>query len=183
MFIVVLSAWLSRYAGGVNFVRVLTLLVAVASCLSAVACGPGAPVPAATILAPLRGDLATGWIDGAIRWPPNDGCATPPVVETLEVGRRLDRFGPETGALFSPEGEPFRARSIPYICNQIDYRVYRVVMPIEVRTCRAAPWFGEPGGATTVKTSMSAADLVARGALATLSSIPAGTGGSQCDPG
>ena len=166
-----------------RFVRVLALLAAVASCLSAVACGPEAPVPGATILAPLRGDLAPGWIDGAIRWPPNDGCATPSVVETLAVGTRLDRFGPETGAFFSPEGEPFRARSIPYICNQIDYRVYRVVTPIEVRTCRAAPWFGEPGGATTIKTSMSAADLVARGVLATLSTITAGTGGAQCGSG
>jgi hypothetical protein len=119
----------------------------------------------------------------AIRWPPDDGCAAAPVRETLAVGTLLDRFGNEAGTFFSPKGEAYRARSMPYACAQLDYRVYRVVQPIEVQTCRAVPWFGKPGGAITNKTARPASSLVAEGSLSVVSFTRAGAAEhpSQCD--
>ena len=119
----------------------------------------------------------------AVEWPPNDGCAVAPLRETLAVGTLLDRFGNESGTFFSPKGEPYRARSMPYACAQLEYRVYRVEAPLEVQTCKAVPWFGAPGGAVTNKTAKPASRLVAEGVLAVVSFTPAGAAGypPQCD--
>ncbi len=118
----------------------------------------------------LRWDLVPKWIqwvDGKanISWPPNDGCAAAPVNETIPVGTELDRFGSEGGTFFSPKGESFRARAVPYVCRQMDYRVYRVLKPLPVKACKAAPWFGEPGGAKQVQTTDPAFKLVAAGVI------------------
>src|SRR5271157_2905199 len=90
--------------------------------------------PAATGTAPtlppyLRQDLYPKWIDdkAQVKWPPNNGCAAAPVSETLAPGTLIDRFGSEGGSFFSPKGESFDARAVPYVCSQMVYTVYRVV--------------------------------------------------------
>jgi len=118
----------------------------------------------------LRWDLVPRWIQWAngkanISWPPNDGCAERPHNETIPVGAELDRFGSEGGTFFSPKGESFRGRAVPYVCKQMDYRVYRVLKPIPVKACKAAPWFDEPGGAKQVQTAEPAFKLLAAGAI------------------
>jgi Tuberculosis necrotizing toxin len=87
-----------------------------------------------------------------IKWPPNNGCAAAPVSETLAVGTLIDRFGSEGGIFFSPKGESFDARAVPYVCSKMVYTVYRVDKPLHVMDCKAAPWFDEPGGATQFQT-------------------------------
>lgn len=136
-----------------------------------------------------RWDLVPDWIKWAdntatVRWPADDGCAAAPAPrsETLPVGTLIDRFGRETGSFFSPKGESFASRAMPYVCPQMDYRVYRVTTPLPVTACKAAPWFGEPGGAVQDKTTDTAEKLVASGTLVTVSYQSAGSGGPapQC---
>lgn len=144
------------------------------------------PVPAG-FPANLRWDLVPGWIKwtdakAQISWPPNDGCSSAPVSQSLRTGELIDRFGSESGKFFSPKGESYQSRAVPYVCTQMDYRVYRVVKPIEVKACKAAPWFGEPGGAMQVQTADPAYKLVADGEIKVVSYAAAGSGGSapQC---
>jgi hypothetical protein len=118
----------------------------------------------------LRWDLVPKWIQWAdtkvtISWPPDDGCAAPPVAQSVVKGTLIDRFGSEGGTFFSPQGEPFRDRAVPYVCKQMDYRVYRVLKALAVKICKAAPWFGEPGGAWQVQTTEPAYKLVADGSI------------------
>lgn len=134
----------------------------------------------------LRWDLVPKWIawsgKATISWPPSGGCAAEPVAKTLTPGRQVDRFGSEFGSFFSPTGESFAARAVPYVCGQMDYRVYVVQTPIPVKSCQAAPWFGEPGGATQYQTPKPAKDLVADGSMKMVSYDPAGSSGpaTQC---
>ncbi len=125
-----------------------------------------AEAPPAGWPANLRWNLVSKWIswDGTkanISWPPNDGCAAAPVAETLPAGAMIDRFGSEGGTFFSPRGESFKSRAVPYVCDQMDYRVYKVLKPLPVQACTAAPWFGEPGGAKQVQSADPAYKLVA----------------------
>ena len=118
----------------------------------------------------LRWDLVPKWIawDGAkatITWPPNDGCAAAPVTEVVPTGTLIDRFGSEGGTFFSPKGESFKSRAVPYVCKAMDYRVYKVLQPLTVKGCKAAPWFDEPGGAKQVQTADPAYKLVAAGTI------------------
>jgi hypothetical protein len=135
----------------------------------------------------LRYDLVPKWIKwvadkAQISWPPNDGCAAEPVAQSLTSGQMIDRFGSEFGTFFSPRGESFRARAVPYVCPQMDYRVYRVVKPIAVKSCKAAPWFDEPGGAVQVQTADPANKLVAAGMIEQVSYAAGGSSGPapQC---
>jgi hypothetical protein len=68
------------------------------------------------------------------------------------------------------------------MCTQMNYRVYRVTRPIPVETCKAAPWFDEPGGAVRVQTADPAYKLVAFGMIQVVSYARGGSGGSapQC---
>lgn len=118
-----------------------------------------------------------------IAWPPNDGCAAPPVDETLAIGTTIDRFGGEDGTFFSPRGEPYRSRSMPHACERLPYRVYRVARPLPVRRCMATPWFGAPGGAVTLKTTRSAGALVSDGTLVVVSTVRGDRGEAtpQCE--
>ena len=114
----------------------------------------------------LRWTLAPKWIQWVaekanVSWPPNDGCAGAAVTETLPAGTLIDRFGSEGGSFFSPRGESFAARAVPYVCEMMDYRVYRVTKPLPVKSCKAAPWFGDPGGAKQVQSADPAYKLVA----------------------
>jgi Tuberculosis necrotizing toxin len=135
----------------------------------------------------LRWELVPKWIKWAdakadISWPPNDGCAAAPVAQSLAGGEMIDRFGSEGGTFFSPRGESYRSRAVPYVCRQMDYRVYRVVKPIAVKSCKAASWFGEPGGAIQVQTTEPAFKLVADGKIEVVSYAAGGSGGAapQC---
>ncbi len=161
------------------------------------ACAPAAPPPptqvqVTPVAAPgfpptLRWGLTQRWIDwnngkATPVWPPNHGCAAAPRVETLAPGKTIDRFGDDNGSFFSPRGEAYATRAVPYVCRQMDYTVYRVAKPIAVQTCAAAPWFGEPGGATQYRTAEPAARLVAAGQLEVVSHASGGSTGPapQC---
>lgn len=146
-----------------------------------------ASAPPAGWPANLRWDLVPKWIvwgngKATISWPPNSGRAAAPGPETLTPGRQMDRFGSGFGSFFSPRGESYDGRAVPYVCRQMDYRVYVVDKPIPVKTCKAAAWFGEPGGATQYQTPKSARDLVADGSIEVMSYDPAGSSGpaAQC---
>jgi hypothetical protein len=135
----------------------------------------------------LRWDLVPKWIQwvdskAQISWPPNDGCAAAPVAQSLTPGQMIDRFGSEGGTFFSPRGESYRSRAVPYVCRQMDYRVYRVEKPVAVKSCKAAPWFGEPGGAIQVQTTDPAYKLVADGVIKVVSYEAGGSSGPdpQC---
>lgn len=163
-------------------------LIAVCLTLLAVGCGAVGPSAApADFPTALRWDLVPRWIAWAdnkpsISWPPDNGCATAPAARSLEPGQMIDRFGSESGNFFSPAGESFAARAVPYVCRQMEYRVYVVDKPLPVQTCQAAPWFGEPGGATQFQTARPAKDLLADGAIRMRSFAPASTSGPapQC---
>jgi hypothetical protein len=73
------------------------------------------------------------------------------VPRSLATGEMIDRFGSEGVTFFSPKDESYRSRAVPYICTRMDYWVYRVVKPVAVKSCKAAPWFDEPGGAIQVQ--------------------------------
>src|ERR1700722_1355132 len=73
----------------------------------------------------LRWNLVPKWIQwvdakARISWPPNDGCESAPVARGLAAGEMIDRFGSEGGTFFSPEGESYRSRAVPYVCGQMD---------------------------------------------------------------
>jgi hypothetical protein len=111
-------------------------------------------------------------------WPLNNGCngtvATP---HELKPGTLVDRFGRLDGEFFSSARETFRSRSLRQIINKPeckefynkkysknnkytatgknddwrlanDYHVLKVINPLSVVKCTAAPAFGQPGGAT-----------------------------------
>lgn len=171
----------------IQFLRPVLLALAVAGA------APAAPVQAQTGPAPsdfpanLRWDLVPNWIQWAsekanIKWPPNDGCATAPVNKVLAPGQLIDRFGSEGGTFFSPKGESFNSRAVPYVCKAMDYRVYKVLKPIPVKSCKAAAWFNEPGGAEQEQTADPAYKLVAAGSIVAVTYVVGGSSGPspQC---
>jgi hypothetical protein len=78
---------------------------------------------------------AEQWIDdaGNIIWPSNRGFAGNPVTKTLEVGKRIDRYGYEGGTFVSPEGIPYASRALAPGTNLKPYNVYEVVKPVDVQ--------------------------------------------------
>ncbi|MEJ0018931.1 MAG: TNT domain-containing protein [Acetobacteraceae bacterium] len=128
----------------------------------------------------LRQGLVPNWIDpnAQVKWPPNDGCAATPEPVTLPVGTLIDRFGSEGGHYFSPKGESFAARALPYVCSQMVFTVYRVAKPLPVTTCKTAPWFGEPGGATQYQTAEPAFKLRETGSI----EVATGDGAGNDEP-
>jgi hypothetical protein len=144
---------------------------------------PQSPPATAAVAAPvlpayLRQDLYPAWVDAAgnIKWPPNNGFAATPTPATLPPGELIDRFGSENGTFFSPKGESFDARSLPYVCTRMAYTVYRVTQAIHVQEGKAAPWFGEPGGAEQYETDQPASKLRESGALQAMPGDGSGTG-------
>jgi hypothetical protein len=95
---------------------------------------------------------------GGWRYPPGDGYMIGPnghpeeTQEDLFPGQDIDRFGSAYGAFLSPEGIPYRARSIPpqsldsTPVADCDYHRYRVIKGFVVDAGPIAPWFGQPGG-------------------------------------
>lgn len=86
---------------------------------------------------------------------------------TLEVGRKIDRFGGEGGNFFSPLGAPYIERALPpsnletfdgdYPAN---YHVYEVIKELPVTLGPIAPWFEQPGMGTQFSTSSSVSVLL-----------------------
>jgi len=158
----------------------LALLVTVSGCAH-----PPSPaansVAGTTVAAPLppdlRAELYPQWItlQPQIKWPPNDGCAAAPVAATLPAGTLIDRFGSETGRYFSPRGESFASRALPYVCSRMTYTVYRVQKPLKVMACKAAAWFDEPGGAEQFQTADAASTLRQGGVIAVVAEPNAGS--------
>jgi hypothetical protein len=162
---------------------VLTVGLAIAGLAGCAPQQPPAPPPqpvAATCPAVFQPALVPQWMtcaDGKanINWPPNEGFEAPPTVKILHPGTLIDRFGSENGNFFSPKGASYASRAVPYICEKMDYRVYRVRKPIKVKAGKAAPWFNEPGEATQYETTDNAAKLLADHALSPVTFRPAGT--------
>ena len=146
--------------------RLLRTLVAVLALLAVPTLVQADGSPPASWPASLRWDLVPKWIQWTadkptVFWPPNDGCAAAPVTDTIPAGTLIDRFGSEGGTFFSPRGMSFNSRAVPYVCKMMDYRIYKVLKPLAVKACQAAPWFNEPGGAKQVQTTEPAYKLVA----------------------
>ncbi len=106
--------------------------------------------------------------EGKVIWPPNDGAAGTITPVVLSPGMILDRYGCETGNFLSPRGAAFSARALPYVCATAPYFTYRVVRPLLAWTAKAAPWFGQPGGATQFQTDAAVAQLLADGVIETV---------------
>ena len=85
--------------------------------------------------------------DGSWRYPEkNNGFEGSTTSETLPVGTRLDRYGPDNGNFLSPAGSPYEQRSLPPDTDRNDYRVYEVIKALPVVSGQTAAWFGQPGG-------------------------------------
>lgn len=136
------------------------------------------PPAAFKLPANVRPALYPKWFDasGQIRWPPHDGCAGAETAETVPAGTLIDRFGSEGGSYFSPRGESYADRALPYICRQMTYTVYRVQKALPVKTCKAAPWFDEPGGARQFQTAQPAFKLRQDGFIAVVANDNGGSG-------
>jgi hypothetical protein len=135
--------------------------------------------PTPTLPPNIRQSLYPKWIDAnaQIKWPPDNGCAAAPVSETLPAGTLIDRFGSEGGTFFSPKGESYDSRAVPYVCSKMAYTVYRVDKPLHVMACKAAAWFDEPGGAQQYQTDDPAYKLRASGAIEAVPNDSSGNAG------
>lgn len=71
--------------------------------------------------------------------------------KVLEEGTLIGRYGSPRGEFFSPEGTTYEQRSLALHSDNADYYVYRVVRPLEVDSCKIAPWFGREGGTQFIK--------------------------------
>lgn len=155
-------------------IGILLTGLALSACAPTSAMSPAQPVQSATgIPAPvLRQDVGREWVssNGQVRWPPNEGFATAPVLLVLPTGTLLDRFGSKNGRFFSPRGAGYAARALPYECRSLAYTEYRVARPLPAWGGKTANWFNEPGGAMQFETDASAASLEADG---TLKAVPA----------
>lgn len=115
----------------------------------------------------VRPDLDPAWLadGGAVRWPPDDGFRGAAVPIVLPPGVLLDRFGADSGRFLSPKGAAFAARALPTVCATQPYSVFRTATPLPAWIGRAAPWFGEPGGATQLQTDATVRQLLDDGVL------------------
>ncbi len=84
--------------------------------------------------------------DGSWRFPKYAGFEGSTTSETLPVGTRLDRYGPDNGNFLSPAGTPYEQRSPKPDTDRNDYRVYEVIKALPVVSGQTAAWFGQPGG-------------------------------------
>ncbi|KAA1097322.1 hypothetical protein PGT21_002956 [Puccinia graminis f. sp. tritici] len=97
---------------------------------------------------------------------------------SLEVGRRVDRFGSEFGTIAHPARAPYAERSLPpsNLNTPIDqngkpgkypfnYHLYEVQKRIVVLAGPIAPWFGQPGMGTQFKFSQDILNYINQGYL------------------
>ena len=102
---------------------------------------------------------------GKIKWPTNDGFVNIPTNEILQAGTRLDRYGSDFGSFTSPEGVPYKMRSVVPGTDLEPYSVFEVVKPIEVKSGQIAPWFDEPGGGIQYLMPQTIEDLLNAGII------------------
>ncbi|EPJ7088694.1 glycohydrolase toxin TNT-related protein [Citrobacter amalonaticus] len=98
-------------------------------------------------------------------WPSNRGFLGESSEFTLLPGTRIDRYGSEYGTFVSPEGVPYRARSLKPGTDGRPYNVYEVMEPITVNAGDAAPWFGYEGGGAQYELPSRVTDLLRNGSL------------------
>ncbi|MTI09937.1 hemagglutinin repeat-containing protein [Curvivirga aplysinae] len=121
------------------------------------------------------------WVksDGTPDWPTkansgfDGGFDGPPTIKELQPGQTFDRYGgrfdekgnfTDTGSFVAPKEVPFDQRSLPNSSKNSPYRQYEVLKPIpEVKSGKAAPWFGKPGGGIQHQLPMSIDELVDQG--------------------
>jgi Tuberculosis necrotizing toxin len=100
----------------------------------------------------------------AFKWPDNNGALKPPEDVDIPAGELIDRYGATKGSFVSPSGTAnlssktfdyskysHSERALPSTPDESNYHVYLIVKPIAAEKAIAAPWFGEPGGATQYK--------------------------------
>jgi hypothetical protein len=78
------------------------------------------------------------------KWPDNDGFVeeTEETI-TLEVGKKIDRYGYPGGFYLSPVGLAYKERALtPGTKETKPYFIYEVKEPIVVKAGRIQPWFG-----------------------------------------
>lgn len=149
----------------------LLSIVAMAAMLAATA------VRADDCPAPLEPNLGAEFHTGCtLNWPPDDGFHGTPKQVRLEAGTLVDRFvapvwaANDNGRYFSPVGEAYSRRALPYVCKAMAYTVYRVRQPVVMLAGEIAPWFGENGGGTQYRADAGVQDLVKRGDIEALPS-------------
>ena len=108
-------------------------------------------------------DKVSSSANNSIKWPSNNGFDGKPVKETLQPGKRIDRFGYENGNYFAAEGTPYGMRSLPQGSNTRPYHVYEVAKPFKVKSGPTSPWFGEPGGGIQYKSTKTVQKLLDKG--------------------
>lgn len=92
---------------------------------------------------------------------------------TLRVGRKLDRFGAETGRFLSPLGAPYIERALPpsnlfapvNSSFPYNYHVYEVTKAFDIQLGPIEPWFEQPGFGSQLLATSSVADLLEGGFL------------------
>lgn len=97
---------------------------------------------------------------GEINWPRNSGFAGIPKKTTLKRGERIDRYGLDSGTFTSPEGTDYHMRSVAPGTNLRPHSIFQVMVPINVKEGKIAPWFDEPGGGIQYKMPKSIKDLL-----------------------
>jgi Tuberculosis necrotizing toxin len=114
-----------------------------------------------------RPDLAVKWFDncGQYIFPPQalgyeDGCLKPASGAALAENAVIDRYGRPSGNFLAPEGTPYEERALPYDKAKMPYYRYQVLKPLAVKTCKAVPWFDQPGGGVQYKVEKSVQLLI-----------------------
>ncbi|WP_460864277.1 TNT domain-containing protein, partial [Rhodococcus aerolatus] len=86
-------------------------------------------------------------------------------VLVLGPGTALRRLGDDDGTVVHPAGTPLPALSLPPALAARPAHGLQVRRPVEVLVGTAVPWFGQPGGGTTVVLPEPVAALLAAGVL------------------
>lgn len=90
--------------------------------------------------------------NGAINWPDNDGFVVDTIKnKRLSEGTYFKRYGGNSGEFLGNTADSFESRSLaphsdPAI-NNVEIHYYELIEDTEFTTGKAAPWFGQPGGA------------------------------------
>ncbi len=83
-------------------------------------------------------------------WPSGDGFlggkAPDAPNKVLKPGHVMDRYGHEGGRFTAPLNTPLEARAMRPGAEKAEYHRYEVLKPLPVKSGKAAPWFGQPGG-------------------------------------
>jgi len=127
----------------------------------------------------------------ACDWPSDYGCCGSEINKTIYKGEFIDRFGSENGFFFGVPGEPYIYRSLPWFGNytndinintklkkhfyhfyseadkdinpEYDYHLYKVIKPLNVKSCIISPAFGFPGGGTQYRSENNVNKLIKEG--------------------